>query len=73
MAPLESTDGKYLYYPKGYFTTGIWRVPANGGDEVQEVDSLNAWPNFDVSSDGIYYVSLNTSRLGEIQGVSHGP
>ena len=36
-SPVESPDGKFLYYDKDY---SIWRVPTNGGTETQVVDSL---------------------------------
>ncbi len=61
MVPLESTDGKYLYYSKGDSSTSIWRVSVTGGEEVQVVDSLGGWPNFDVVSDGIYYIPVRLS------------
>jgi Tol biopolymer transport system component/DNA-binding winged helix-turn-helix (wHTH) protein len=34
----ESPDGKYLYYAKPAPLHGIWRVPVDGGDEVQVID-----------------------------------
>ena len=34
----ESPDGKHLYYAKPGPLRGIWRVPVDGGDEVQVID-----------------------------------
>jgi Tol biopolymer transport system component len=36
MEPFASFDGQYVYYAKR--TPGIWRVPADGGDEVKVLD-----------------------------------
>jgi len=33
----ESTDGRYLYYPK-YESPGVWRMPLNGGEEIRVLD-----------------------------------
>jgi len=38
----ESPDGKHLYYAKASTLPGIWRVPVDGGDEVQVID--RGWP-----------------------------
>ncbi len=61
LAPLESVDGKLLYYAKGENQTAIWAVPVDGGEETRVLDSLSNWANFDVAGDGIYYVPMPTS------------
>ncbi|MCP5118504.1 MAG: hypothetical protein GY953_47435 [bacterium] len=56
---LESPDGKFLYYERDWGTAekySIWRVPVEGGESVQVVDSLSQTTAFDVVEDGIYYV-----------------
>jgi hypothetical protein len=50
----ESPDGRFVYYQKGRDVTSLWRVPANGGDEVQILETT-CWMNFAVVEDGIYY------------------
>ncbi len=35
----------------------------DGGEELQIVDSLSGWCNFDVVSDGIYFIPPSTSWL----------
>ena len=56
--PYESSDGKFVYYSKTFGVTGIWRVPADGGDEVQVLDHgrQGRWALLD---DGIVFVDAN--------------
>ncbi len=55
--PIESLDGKYLYYLKYRADRRIWRMPVEGGEEVLVSESINAWwPNWDLALDGIYFV-----------------
>ena len=35
--PVESSDGKTLYFTKGDGADGIWRMPLDGGQESQIV------------------------------------
>lgn len=53
----ESPDGKFLYFTKQK-SSGIWKVPAEGGPETLVVDRAQAsLPGYwDVVSDGIFYV-----------------
>ena len=56
---LESEDGKYVYYAKGYAAPGIWRVPVGGGQEVEVVHDLTAGLNghWTVRNNKIYYAT----------------
>ncbi|HUV13961.1 MAG TPA: protein kinase [Acidobacteriota bacterium] len=57
--PIESFDGKYLYYIKYRADHRIWRMPVEGGEEVLVSESIDAWwPNWDLARDGIYFVDL---------------
>jgi eukaryotic-like serine/threonine-protein kinase len=61
-AALESTDGKWLYYTKTEATdTSLWKLPLAGGEEVQVIPSVHLH-NFDIVSDGIYFLA-NASTL----------
>jgi dipeptidyl aminopeptidase/acylaminoacyl peptidase len=52
--PRPSADGKFLYYSK---KKTLWRVPVNGGEEVQlPVSSISSYLNFTVTADAIYYI-----------------
>jgi Tol biopolymer transport system component len=66
--PIESRDGKFLYYAKRYRAGasglgaggagGLWRVPSAGGDEIEILPDLRVWSSFDVAPDGIYYIPI---------------
>jgi len=62
-AALPSLDGKYLYYAKGRDVPGLWRVPADDGEEVKMFDRppVGGWGYFAVVSDGIYYADMPAS------------
>jgi len=55
---LESADGKYLYYLKGGDSAAsIWRVPVNGGEEIQvPVEGTINSNNFDIGEHGVYFI-----------------
>ena len=57
----ESFDGKYVYYVKGWEgpAKGIWRVPVDGGEELQVLDSFHSENNGDwaVADDGLYFIN----------------
>lgn len=64
-AAFESPDGKFLYYAKGLTSPGIWRVPTEGGEEVEIISSLEAgyWGYWAVVENGIYYLDT-TAKPG---------
>jgi Tol biopolymer transport system component len=49
---VEATDGKFVYYLKG---GGAWRVPIQGGEETQVLESVFN-NNFAVVDQGIYFI-----------------
>lgn len=65
----ESPDGKYLYHTKGGDATGIWRLPAQGGEETLAVDLFEAgylryWAP---TNEGIYFATKRTTPKHTIQ------
>lgn len=57
ISPVESLDGRYLYYSK-YEQSGIWRMPLqDGGEEHLVLDDIDpgSWPNWALSPQGIYF------------------
>ncbi len=57
--PIESPDGRDLYYFKNQRTGKdlIWRVPVEGGKAEPVFESFAvSWNNWDVARDGIYFV-----------------
>ncbi|MBM4036764.1 MAG: DUF5050 domain-containing protein [Planctomycetes bacterium] len=62
----ESSDGKTLYYAKSYSygSTGLWRVPVEGGEETPLGDWLVSAYNFTVAGDGVYFVQTKEPQGG---------
>jgi Tol biopolymer transport system component/DNA-binding winged helix-turn-helix (wHTH) protein len=65
---LESPDGRFLYYSiragdgERNGIGGLWRVPVNGGDEVQVLPSVTFY-NFVLCDDGIYFIPRGNSEV----------
>jgi Tol biopolymer transport system component len=38
LEPIESLDGKYVYYTKPRTTPGVWRMTVDGGDDTRILD-----------------------------------
>jgi Tol biopolymer transport system component len=57
-AAFESADGKYLYYGKnpGFGTDSLYRMPVEGGQEVEVVPRLHTWSSFGVTAKGVYFM-----------------
>lgn len=55
-APIESPDGKFLYYTK-FDAAGAWSVPVQGGEEIKVLDEppRGYWGYFAVGTDGLYF------------------
>jgi WD40 repeat protein len=52
-----------VYYSKFANTTGLWRIPASGGEEIKVLDSVRPF-DFAVVDSGIYFASpTDRSRL----------
>ena len=56
----ESPDRKQLYFSKA---GGLWKMPVEGGQESQVVESLSYPFNFVVVDQGIYFISGKTLKL----------
>jgi dipeptidyl aminopeptidase/acylaminoacyl peptidase len=57
-AALESPDGKYIYYVKEPSPPGLFRMPAEGGEETQVLPNSAEvfWCNFGVTTKGVYFI-----------------
>jgi Tol biopolymer transport system component/DNA-binding winged helix-turn-helix (wHTH) protein len=67
ISAVESTDGRYLYYSK-FEEGGVWRMTIQGRDETQVLDlSGEGWPNWVLSSEGIYFLNFSKSSPPTIQ------
>jgi Tol biopolymer transport system component len=60
MGAFESADGKYLYYDRnlgGYGGAGsLYRMPVEGGQEVEVVPRLQDYNFFGVTAKGVYFM-----------------
>jgi WD40 repeat protein len=65
-AAFESPDRRFLYYAKSLSARGLWRIPADGGEEVEIIRSPEAgyWGYWAVVENGIYY--LDTTAKPQI-------
>ena len=52
---MESPDGSLFYFVSGWPNRSLWRVPVEGGEESQVLESLFG-DIYDVVEDGVYFV-----------------
>ena len=57
-APLESPNGKFLYYTKAIEATSVWKIPSGGGQAAKILDGLSWYPNLAIADTGVYFVPL---------------
>ncbi|MGA2327219.1 MAG: protein kinase, partial [Bryobacteraceae bacterium] len=57
-AAFESADGKYLYYDRKLWSDAdsLYRMPVEGGQEVEVVPRLENWTCFGVTAKGVYFM-----------------
>lgn len=53
----ETPDGKFFYFTRDFFETGIRRVPAQGGEEhpVPGLEGAGRWRSWGVNGVGVFY------------------
>ena len=57
--PQESTDGRFLFYMKGWpDAASVWRASVDGTQEAKVVDSVDGDGEWTVGKDGIYFVTM---------------
>jgi Tol biopolymer transport system component/DNA-binding winged helix-turn-helix (wHTH) protein len=63
-APLESPDGKFIYYTKNLGSsrepggTSVWKVPLGGGQAAKVLEGLSTYINLAILDKGIYFVPV---------------
>jgi serine/threonine protein kinase len=62
----ESNDGQFLYYAK-YLSSGVWRMPLNGGEETLVLNQPSSWFNWCLVRDGIYFLNSEGKPNGNIE------
>jgi Tol biopolymer transport system component/RIO-like serine/threonine protein kinase len=63
--PFESYDGKTLYYTKGRYLPGLWKVPVKGGEEALVLEQVQAmlWGYCGLTRKGIYFYNAGTKAI----------
>jgi Tol biopolymer transport system component/tRNA A-37 threonylcarbamoyl transferase component Bud32 len=56
-APLESADGKDLYFVKQDGAEGVWKTPVQGGTETQVLKQPIYRYNFAITQQGMYFTT----------------
>jgi eukaryotic-like serine/threonine-protein kinase len=70
-APLESPDGKFLYYTKALRSTSLWKIPLEGGEASKVLEGLSGYINVAIVGNGLYFVpTRNTAGDSSIQFLS---
>ncbi|HSE26124.1 MAG TPA: hypothetical protein VLB68_30930, partial [Pyrinomonadaceae bacterium] len=59
LIPVESVDGKVIYYAKAPGETEVWKVPAFGGDETRVLGPVVIF-EFAVVANGIYFIEIGS-------------
>lgn len=62
--PIESPDGRYVYYARGPATSGLYRSPVGGGPEEAVIPDLQAtlYGYWAVTATGIYYAESHAAQ-----------
>jgi Tol biopolymer transport system component len=55
--PVESPDGKSVFYANQDVKSGIWKIPVDGGEAEYMTGPIAKDPAFVPSKDGIYYAA----------------
>jgi Tol biopolymer transport system component len=65
----ESPDAKFIYYTKGRGPGGFYKLPVEGGEEVEipQLADAGHWRYWAVANEGIYFVAKAGSRQWVIE------
>ena len=63
-APLESPDGKLLYYVKALQATDLWKVSVEGGQTTKVLEGLSTYLNVAIVDSGVYFVPVRERGRG---------
>ena len=63
-APLESPDGRFIYYTKALGETSVWRLPVKGGQATKVLENLSSILNVVIVNEGIYFVPVPSTDSG---------
>jgi Tol biopolymer transport system component/DNA-binding winged helix-turn-helix (wHTH) protein len=63
-APLESPDGKFLYYVKDLQDTDLWRLSLKNGQPAKVLQGLSSYVNLAIVDTGIYFIPARKASEG---------
>jgi Tol biopolymer transport system component/serine/threonine protein kinase len=67
-APLESQDGKFLYYVKSLVETSLWKIPVGGGPGAEVLEGVSDYLDLAIVEGGVVFVP--TSNRASLQFLS---
>ena len=71
-APLESADGKFVYYLKRLRDTQVWRISTEGARVTKVLEGLSDYRNLAVVRSGLIFVPIrNISSLEFLNFATH--
>jgi len=62
--PLESPDGKFLYYVKNLIDTTLWRIPVEGGQPTTLLEGVSNYVNLAIVDTGVFFVPVPERETG---------
>jgi Tol biopolymer transport system component/predicted Ser/Thr protein kinase len=64
-APLESPDGKFIFYFKALADTSLWRVPVEGGQAAKLLEGVSSYQNLALVNSGVYFVPVGNGAVSD--------
>src|SRR4030095_14001411 len=64
VVPVESSDGKEVYYGNAFGFSDVWKVPVAGGEETRVLGPADSF-HFAVVAGGIYFIEPGPPRYAE--------
>ena len=71
-APIESPDGKFLYYLKGLIDSDVWRIPTDGGQASKVLEGVSEYRNLAVLESGLIFVSARNGASLQFLNLASG-
>ena len=63
-APLESPDGKFLFYLKSLADSSLWRIPVVGGQASRILEGVSNYLNLAIVGNGVFFVPARATTAG---------
>jgi Tol biopolymer transport system component len=63
-APLESPDGKFLFYVNSLVDASLWRIPVAGGPASKILEGVSNYINLAIVDNGVFFVPAGGTGAG---------